>query len=149
MLAVAIYQHALLSSRGRGYRHAMTPKDLRHLRAVKGAASGGTEYFGSFADVRGAHYCRGYDGELFHILAAEVIEAVHGAAGNAQRLAGTNLDGRSVNRPGQDALDPVEDLLVGVVLVGRRRQLLPYGDENLEHRHAAVGIIACDEEPDP
>src|ERR1035441_3411721 len=27
-------------------------------------------------------------------------------------------------------------------VVGRRRQLLPGGDENLEHRHAAVGIIA-------
>jgi hypothetical protein len=26
--------------------------------------------------------------------------------------------------------------------VGRRRQLLPGGDENLEHGHAAVGIIA-------
>jgi hypothetical protein len=33
--------------------------------------------------------------------------------------------------------------------VGRRRQLLPDGDENLEHGHAAVGIIAREEEPDP
>jgi hypothetical protein len=33
--------------------------------------------------------------------------------------------------------------------VGRRRQLLPDGNENLEHRHAAVGIIAREEEPDP
>ena len=34
-------------------------------------------------------------------------------------------------------------------VVGRRRQLLPDGDENLEHGHAAVGIIAREEEPDP
>jgi len=111
----------------------MTPEDLHHLRAVRRAAGGGTDYFGSFAEVRGAHYRRGYDGELFHILAAEVIEAVHRASGDTQRLPGTNLDGRAVNRPGEDALDAVEDLLVGVVLVGRRRQLLPDGDENLEH----------------
>ena len=35
--------------------------------------------------------------------------------------------------PGKDALDAVENLLVSIVLVGRRRQLLPGGDENLEH----------------
>ena len=127
----------------------MTPEDVYHLSAVGRAAGGGTDYFGSFPEVRGAHYRRGYDGELFHILAAEVIEAVHRAAGDAQRLPGTNLDGRAVNRPGKDALDTVEDLLVGVVLVGRRWKLLPGGDENLEHGHAAVGIIAREEKPDP
>ena len=61
---------------------------------------------------------------------------------------GTYLVGRAVNRPGKDALDTVEDLLVGVVLVGRCRQLLPDGDENLEDGHAAAGIIAREEEPD-
>jgi hypothetical protein len=34
----------------------------------------------------GAHYRWGYESELFHILAAEVIEAVHCASGYAQRL---------------------------------------------------------------
>jgi len=64
------------------------------------------------------------------------IEAVHSASGDAQRLPRTNLDGPAVNRPGKDALDAVEDLLVGVVLVGRRRQLLPDGDENLDRKSA-------------
>jgi len=50
---------------------------------------------------------------LFHILLAKITEAVHGASGDAQGLTGTNLDGRAVNRPGKDALDTVEDLLVG------------------------------------
>src|SRR5450756_3152452 len=100
----------------------MTPEDVHHLRAVGRAAGGGTDYFGSFAEVRGTHYRRGYDGELFHILDAEVVEAVHRASGDAQRFSGTHLDRRAVNRPGEDALDTVEDLLVGVVLVGRRRQ---------------------------
>lgn len=77
----------------------MTPEDLHYLRAVGRAAAGGTDYFGSFAEIRGAHYRRGYDGELFHILAAEVVEAVHRASGDAQRLSGTHLDGRAVRLP--------------------------------------------------
>ena len=67
--------------------------------------------------------------ELFHILTAEVIKAVHHATGDAQRLPGANLDGPAVNRPGKDALDTVEHLLVGVVHVGRGFQLLPGGDK--------------------
>jgi hypothetical protein len=72
----------------------MTPEDLNHLRAIDRAAGGGTDYFGSFAEVRGAHYRRAYDGELFHILAAEVIEAVHRSSGDAQRLPGNSGEAR-------------------------------------------------------
>jgi hypothetical protein len=127
----------------------MTAEDVHHFRAIGSAAGGGGDYFGGFAEVSGAHYRGGYHGELFHIHAAEVIEAVHRASGDAQRLPGTNLDGRAVNRPGKDALDTVEDFLVGIVLVGRRRQLLPDRDENLEDRDASPGIIAGEEESDP
>ena len=49
---------------------------------------------------------------------------------------------------GKDALNTVEGLLVGVVLVGRRRELLPSGHDKLEHGRAAVGIIAREQEPD-
>jgi hypothetical protein len=111
----------------------MTPEELHHFRTVGRPTGSGTDYFGSFTEVRGAHYCRGYDGELFRVIAAEVIEAVYRTSGDAQRLSRANLDGRSVNRPGNDALDAVENLLVSIVLVGRSRQLLPGGDENLEH----------------
>ena len=62
---------------------------------------------------------------------------------------GANLDGRAVNRPGEDALDAVEGLLVSIVLVGWRRQLLPGRDENLEHGSITVGITAREEEPNP
>jgi len=92
----------------------MTPEDLHHLRAI-GRAAGG------LAEIRGAHNHRAYDGEMFYILTAEVVAAVRRAPGDAQRLPGTNLDGRAVNPPGKNALDAIEDLLVGVVLVGRRR----------------------------
>ena len=127
----------------------MTTEDVDHFRAIGRTTGGIGDYFGGFSEVRGAHYRRGYDGELFHILAAEIVEAVHGASGNAQHLSGTNLDGCAVYRPGKHALDAVEDLLVGVVLMGRRRQLLPDRDENLEHRDASAGIIAGKQKSDP
>src|ERR1700730_7748912 len=127
----------------------MAAEDVHHFCAIGRAAAGVADYFGGFSEVRRAHYRRGYDGELFHILVAEIVEAVHRASGNTQRLSGTNLDGCAVNRPGKHSLDAVEDLFVGVVLVSRSRQLLPSGDKNLEHRHAASGIISRKEKPDP
>jgi len=61
----------------------MTPEDVHHLRAIGRAAASGTDYFCRLAEVCGAHYGRGYDGELFHILAAEVVEAMYRASGDA------------------------------------------------------------------
>jgi hypothetical protein len=111
----------------------MPPEHISHLRAVGRAPGGRTDYFSGFAEVCGPHYRRGYEGELLHVLAAQVIETVHRPTWDAQRLPWTNRDGRAVNRPGKDTLDTVKDLLVGVVLISRRRQFLPDGDENLEH----------------
>ena len=78
--------HPLFSRRGRGYRQAMTAEDVHHLCTVGRAAGGGNDHFSSFAEICRAHYRWGYEGELFHIRAAEVIEAVHCASGYAQRL---------------------------------------------------------------
>ena len=78
----------------------MTAEDVHHFRAIGQCTCGGVDYFGGFSEISGAHVRRGYDGELLHILGAEIVEAVHRASGDAQRLPGTNLDGRAVNRPG-------------------------------------------------
>jgi len=126
----------------------MTLEDLRHLCAVGRTTTGGTDHFSGFAEVRGSHDRRGYEDELFHILVAKVIEAMHRTSRDAQRLPGTNLDGRAFNCPGKNSLDTVKNLLVGVVLVGRSRQFLPLRDTKLKHRHAAVGIITRKEKPD-
>jgi len=62
-------------------------------------------YFGGLAEVRGPHDRRRYDGELFHILVAKIVEAVHRASGDAQRLPGTKChfhlirSSRTVIRP--------------------------------------------------
>jgi hypothetical protein len=111
----------------------MTAEDVHHFRAIGRTASGSVDYFGGLTEVGRPHNRRGYDGELFHILVAEIIEAVHRASGNAQRLPGTNLDGRAVNRPRKNSLDTIKDFFVGIVLVGRRCQLLSDRDENLKH----------------
>ncbi len=93
----------------------MTAKDVHHFRAIGRAAASCVDYFGGLAEVRGPHNRRGYDGELFDILVSEIIESVHRAWRDAQRLSGTNLNGRAVNRPGKDALNTVEDLVAVAV----------------------------------
>ena len=159
---VSIFSRKLTNSIPRWFSSSSTSRKWRVFLAILSNAATSTtskaaspsvghhssaDYFGSFAEVRGAHYRRGYDGELFRICAAQVIESMHPASGNAQRLPGTNLDGRAINGPSKDSLDTVEDFFVGVVLMGRRRQLLSGWDEHLEHRRAAVRIIARKEEP--
>jgi hypothetical protein len=68
---------------GPGQRHAMTAEDVHHFRAIGRAARSGVDYFGGFSEVRGAPLSQGYDGELFRILVAEIIEAVYRASGDA------------------------------------------------------------------
>src|SRR5205823_11887036 len=51
------------------------------------ATASGVYYYGSFSEVRGAHYRGGYHGELPHILVAEIIEAVHRATRDAHQQA--------------------------------------------------------------
>ena len=60
----------------------MTAEDVHHFCAIGRAAGGIADYFGGFSEVRGAHYRRGYDDELFRVLLAEIIEAVHRASGD-------------------------------------------------------------------
>src|SRR5205814_593855 len=70
------------------------------------------------------------------------------ATGNANSLARTHLDGLTTDRPGDHALYAVENLFVLVIHVGRRGKLLPGGNERLEHRNTAVGILAGQQEAD-
>src|SRR3974390_2194907 len=77
---------------GCGHGHAMTPEDIRHLRAVRRAARGGADDFGRLTEILGAHDRRADDRELLHRLAAEVIEAMRCAPRDAQRLPGTHFD---------------------------------------------------------
>src|SRR5215472_1443545 len=126
----------------------MSPKYIHHLLAVWRTSSGGADYFRGFAEVRGPHDRRRNDGELFHVLAAEIVEAVYRAARDTKRLPGTNLDGCAVNRPCKDALDTIDNLLVSVVLVCRGGQLLPDWYAKLKYGCATVRMFTRNEEPD-
>ena len=76
-----------------------------------------------------------------------VVELVDGAAGDAERLAGADVGRVALDRPGQDALEPVDRLLVAVVAV-RGRDLRPGRDVELEHRDRPAGLLALDQESD-
>jgi hypothetical protein len=126
----------------------MPPKDVHHLLAVGWTSSGDVDDGGGFPEVCRAHDRRRYHGKLFHILAAEVVKAVYRAARNAERLSWSYLDGRSLNRPCQDAFDPIDDFLVSVIAMGGRGQLLPGRNSKLEYGCAAARIFAGNEEAD-
>ena len=111
----------------------MTPEDFCHLFAVWRAINRSVNYFGRLAQICRAHDRRADNDELLHILTAKVVKSVYRAWRYAQRLARTNLDGDAVNRPCKDTLYAIEDFLIGVILVGRRRQLLSCGGEKLEY----------------
>jgi len=84
----------------------MPPEDVRHLWRGQAAASGGTDDFGGFAEVRGPHDCRGNDAKLFHVSLPKLSKRWARAAGDAEGLPGTHLDRCAVHRPSQDALTP-------------------------------------------
>ena len=61
----------------------MAAGDPHHFGEIGRTVGRGAHHFGSFSEVRGAHYGRGYDRELPHIRVAKIVEAVHGPPGNA------------------------------------------------------------------
>jgi hypothetical protein len=85
---------------------------------------------------------------LLRIFRTEVIEAVYGPAWYAQRLAGSELDSLAVNGPGQHTLDPVQRLLISVVLMSGGGQLLPGWDRHFEYGDDTVGVLAAQKEAD-
>jgi len=65
----------------------------------------------------GAEDAGGDDGECLRVDVLGVVELVDGAAGDAERLTGADVDRNALDRPGQPSLEPVDRLLVAVVAV--------------------------------
>src|SRR5271167_598761 len=59
----------------------MTAEDVHHFCAIGRPAGGGGEYFSGFSEVRGAHYRRAYNGELYHILSLANCYSAHDSLG--------------------------------------------------------------------
>src|SRR5438445_6053328 len=135
-------------------RHPMSPEDLDHLGRVRWPSRGGIHDLAGFPKVGWTHDRRSDYRQLLRILRTKVVEAMDGAARDADGLAGPDLDGLAIDGPGHHTLDPVQRLLVSVVFVGWRGQLLPGRDRHFEDGDAAVGVVAGQEEanaerPDP
>ena len=111
------------------------------------ARRGGGEDLGDVAEVGGSEHTGRGDREELRVDAAAILEPVDLAAPDADRLAGAELTGLAVDRPGADSLEAVDRLLERVVAVGYRH-LRVGRDRALEHRDAAAGIVGVDEEVD-
>src|SRR6478736_9386677 len=104
-----------MSSGGGG--EAMAEHHGSDRREVGRPTGRGVEDGRSVAEVAGAEDAGGDDRERPGVVLAEVVEPVHRAARDAERLARGDVDRRALDRPGQDASEPVDRLLVAVVAV--------------------------------
>ena len=99
------------------------------------------------AEVVGVEDAGSDDRECPGVGIAGVVEVVDCATRDAENLAGADIGRRALDRPGQDALEPVDRLLVAVVTV-RGRDLRAGGYVELENRDRSCRLLALDQEPD-
>ena len=104
------------------------------------------KFFGRLAEILGTDRRRRDGAERPGVLSAMVVEAVNGAARNAEGLPRPDIDPCAVNRPRQHALEAVDRLFVVIVAVRGRRETLGGGDRQLEERDAAGGVRVRDQE---
>jgi hypothetical protein len=114
-------------------------------REVGWAAGCGVEDGRDLAEVVGAEDAGGDDRERLRVDVVGVVEVMGGAAGDAERLAGGNVGRNALDRPGQDALEAVDRLLVAVVAVWGR-DLRARGNLELEDRDRSCRLLALDQE---
>src|ERR1700730_8872329 len=126
----------------------MAEHNLRHFQPVRRTTGRRVGHLGALAEKRGTDRGGRDYAEGLHLPASIVIEPVNGAARNAERLPGPNLDWFSIDSPGQHSVDAVNRLLVMVVTVRRPHQTLRAGDRKFKGRDAAVRGFARDQEAD-
>jgi hypothetical protein len=112
-----------------------------------GARRGRLEDGGDLAEVVGAEEAGGDDGKRFCRGGVEVFEAVDDSARDEDGVAGPALPCLAVDGVGEDALEAVGGLFVGVVAVGSG-DFGSGGDFELEHGDGASGGLGVDEEAD-
>jgi hypothetical protein len=101
----------------------------------------------TLAEVVGTEDAGGHDRERLRVDIVGVVKVVDGTAGDEERLAGADVRRRALDRPGQDALQPVDRLLVAVVAVGGR-DLRAGGNVELEDRDRPSRLLTLDQEAD-
>ena len=84
----------------------MLAHDLAQRGEIRRAAVRGVEDDRDLAEEVGTEDPRGDDRKRSGVDVAGVVEMVDGAAGDAKRVAGADVDRYALDRPGQDALEP-------------------------------------------
>jgi hypothetical protein len=111
------------------------------------AGRSGLEDGGDLAEVVGAEETGGDNGEDFCRGGVEVFEAVDDSARDEDGVAGAALPCLAVDGVGEDALQVVGGLFVGVVAMGGG-DFGSGGDFELEHGDGASGVLGVDEVAD-
>lgn len=113
-------------------------------REVGRAAGGCAQDCGSLAEEVGAEDAGSDDGECPGSGGAEIVEAMHGSAGDDDGLARRECDGLAVDGEGEGAFEAVKSLFVGIVAVCSGNLATGFYIE-LEHGEGAVGFVPFDE----
>jgi hypothetical protein len=111
------------------------------------AGRSGLEHSGDLAKVVRAEQAGGDNGEGFCRGGVEVFEAVDGSARDEDEVAGAALHCLAVDGEGQDALQAVGGLFVGVMAM-RGGDFGSGSDFELEHGDGASGVLGLDEVAD-
>lgn len=90
----------------------VAPHDLRHPRSIRRASARRVDDLGRLTEERRTDRGWRYQTERFRVLLAGVVEPVHGAARDTERLPRSDVDGHPVDGPGQDGGDAVDRLFV-------------------------------------
>lgn len=95
----------------------MAAHDLAECDEVGRAAGRCVEHLCDLAEEVGAEDAGHDDRKLARVRIASVVEVVHGATGDAQRFPRADGGRRAFDRPGEDALEPRDRLLVAIIAV--------------------------------
>ena len=90
---------------------------------------------------------RGDHAEFPRVLGVKVREVMHAPARDKEDVARSDTDLPVVKHPGQDARQPVDRLIEGLVAMRDRHAGL-CGDEKLKHRQASRGLRSLQKESD-
>ena len=124
----------------------MAAHDLRQFRPVRRPADRRVDHVGRLAEILRTDRGRRDHAERLRVPRAVVVEAVNGAARNAERLTRPDVNLFSVHSPGEHAVEAVDRLLVMVVAMRWSRQALRARDYELKGRDAARRVVSGEQE---
>jgi hypothetical protein len=124
----------------------MTAHNLSRLHTVRRPTARRVDHVGGLSQIQRTDGNWRDDAQRLCKLHPMVVEPVNGPAGNAEGLAGPDVDLLAVDGPGQDPVGPIDRLFIPVVAVSRGDKPLSAGDGELEGSDAPMGLVTGDQE---